>query len=165
VLFANNKLYGVSYSDATKGAGLLFQLDQGGAGTPPVDITISKKLAVEDETVTITWKATGATACDKFGSWDESPVEADPKHVTPIEGTEDVKPFAASIYTYGLACKDASDVTRYGYVALQVDPPPQETVDGGEIIDGGGALSPLLLALLALLLFVKLTKETRSSCP
>jgi hypothetical protein len=37
-------------------------------------------------------------------------------------------------------------------------------VDGGEII-GGGASSWLLLALLVALLFVKLFKETRRSCP
>lgn len=165
VLFAGGKLYGVTYSDASKGAGLLFRLDEGSGGIPPVDITLSKKMAIEDDTVTVTWNAAGATTCDKFGSWDESAVETDPKHVTPVSGTEDVKPFAAAIYTYGLACTDAANVTRYGYVALQVDPPAQESVDGGEIIDGGGTLSPLLLALLVLLLFVKLTKETRSSCP
>jgi uncharacterized repeat protein (TIGR03803 family) len=164
VLFANNKLYGVSYSDATEGSGMLFRLDEGTGGVPPIDLTISKTQATEDETVTVTWNAPDAASCDKFGSWDEPVAESDPRHVTPVSGSEDVKPFAAAIYTYGLACIDAANVTRYAYVALQVDPPAQESVDGGEII-GGGALSPLLLALLALLLIVKLTKETRSSCP
>jgi uncharacterized repeat protein (TIGR03803 family) len=161
---AQGNLLGISNTDDVGGAGVIFKVEQATAGVLPVNLDISASEVVVNAKATITWNAPGAVTCDKFGSWNEAVVEEDPLSVTPTSGSLQVDP-AIGLYTYGLACADATGIVHNAYVALLVTAPPQQTVDGGQIVGGGGSISLLLLALFAALLIRKILKETRSSCP
>jgi uncharacterized repeat protein (TIGR03803 family) len=156
-------LLGVSNTDNVGGAGIIFKLERDTGSGLPVNLNVTASEIVVNQTAVISWNAPGAVTCDKFGSWNEPVSETDPLHVTPTSGSQSVDP-AIGLYTYALACTDATGVIHNAYVALLVTAPPQDTVDGGKIV-GGGSLSLLLLALLVALLFRKILKETRSSCP
>jgi uncharacterized repeat protein (TIGR03803 family) len=161
---ALGNLLAISNTDDVGGAGVIFKVEQqDSGGNLPVNLSVSATEVVVNSKATITWSAPAAVTCDKFGSWNESTVETEPKFITPTAGSEEVDP-AIGLYTYGLACTDATGLVHNGYVALLVTAPPLETVDGGQIV-GGGSLSLLLLALFAALLVRKILKETRSSCP
>jgi uncharacterized repeat protein (TIGR03803 family) len=161
---SRGNLLAISNTDDVSGAGIIFKLEQDTGSGLPVNLTISSSEVVINQKATITWSAPGAVTCDKFGSWNESTVETEPKFVTATSGTEEVDP-GIGLYTYALACTDATGLVHNGYVVLLVTAPPQSTVDGGQIVGGGGSISLLLLALFAALLFRKFLKETRSSCP
>jgi len=163
LLFANGTLYAATDIDEIGSAGSISKLELDVGGVLPIDIEISAAQIQLNDSVTITWNAPDAVTCDKFGSWDEPADTSDPAHVTPISGSQTVIP-AAGTYSYGLSCTDAAGVVHNGYAGLIVNAPPQSPVDGGSIV-GGGALSWLLLAMLAALLIMKLIKETRRSCP
>jgi len=164
LLFANGALYGVSNTDDVSGAGVIIKLVGDTGSGLPVQIAATAKEITLGESVEISWNSPGAVTCDKSGAWNESVLETDPEHITPASGTKTVSP-GVGLYTYALACTDAGNVVHNGYVGILVNPPVLASVDGGEIIDGGGALSWLLLVLFAALLIRKLIKETRSSCP
>jgi hypothetical protein len=161
VVFANGNLYAMTSTDKVGGSGAIIKLDMGTGGPLPVEFTTTTKEITVGESFTLAWDAPDAVSCDKFNSWEEPASETDPDHITPTSGMATLSP-GAGVYTYGLACTDASDVVHNALVGIVVNPRPLQSVDGGEII-GGGALSWLLLAMLAVLLFVKIFRETRSS--
>ncbi len=163
VFDANRKLLGISNTDDVGGAGIIFEVERDTGSGLPVNLTVSASEVVVNQKATITWSAPGAVTCDKFGSWNEPVAETDPLHITPVSGTLQVDP-SIGLYTYALACTDETGIVHNAYVALLVTAPPQDTVDGGQIV-GGGSISLLLLALFAALLIRKIFKETRSSCP
>jgi len=154
LVLANGSLYGATYTDQLLGRGNLFRLELGTGGTLPVQISVSESEIVRGSSVQVTWNGASASGeCTKAGIWTGTAAAA---------GTESITPASAGIYTYGLRCEDANGVSHYGWVALVVNAPPLEPVDGG---GGAGAASWLLLLLMAALLTRKLTKETASTCP
>jgi hypothetical protein len=160
-IFANGALYAVTTTDNVGSAGAIIKLEMDTGTGLPVEFTVSERDIDVGGSVQLAWNAPTAVSCDKFSSWNEPADAADPEHITPTSGTRTVTP-GAGVYTYGLACTDAAGVVHNALVGLVVNPTPLQSVDGGAII-GGGEFSWLLLALLAVLLFVKIFKETRSS--
>jgi len=164
VLFIDGVPYAIGSSDDTASSGMIIRLQTDTGSGLPVDLAISSKEIEVGESITITWNASGASTCDKSGAWDEPADESDPEHITPVSGSRNIIP-GIGVYTYMLSCTDANDVVHHAFVGVLVNPPVLDTVDGGEIVGGGGTLSWLLLALFAALLLRKLIKETRCSCP
>lgn len=153
LLLVNDRIYGATFSDQLLGRGNLFRLELGTGGVLPVQISVSETEIVRGSSVQLTWTAATATECTKAGIWTGTAAAS---------GTETITPASAGIYTYGLRCEDSNGVSHYGWVALVVNAPPLDSVDGG---GGAGAASWLLLLLLAALLTRKLIKETASTCP
>lgn len=166
VLPAHGKLYAVSYTDSSGGAGNIMQLDTGTGGVLPVSLSVSESEVIAGSGVTITWSGPAGSTCTKIGGTGTS--SSTWTGTTTTSGSENMV-MPAGIYMFGLSCTDADDgneatppVVRVAFVGVSSDAPALEPVDGG---GGAGALSLAWLLLAAALLYLKNLKEKRSSCP
>jgi uncharacterized repeat protein (TIGR03803 family) len=140
-------LYGMSYSDSSVGGGAIYKFDQGVGGVLPVQLAASPSAMLVGATATLTWSSPTATACTTAGAW---------TNTVATSGTLAVTPAAAGIYTYVLTCTDNASVIRNAYVAVTVNAPAAQSVDGGG--GGGGAVSLWLLALLGTTIVCRLPR-------
>lgn len=162
VLLAHGKLYAASFTDSLSAAGAIVQLDEGTGSGSPVTLSMSGSDVLEGNDVIINWNAPAGSTCTKIGGtlgWTGE---------TTVSGTQTVKPFPGT-YAFGLSCTDADDgneatprTVRLAFAGLVVRAPPLEPVDGG---GGAGALSLWWLMAIAALLYLRITKEKRSTCP
>src|SRR5690606_32318737 len=162
VLLAHGKLYAASFTDSLSAAGAIVQLDAGTGSGSPVTRSMSGSDVLERIDVIIYWHAPAGSTCTKIGGtlgWTGE---------TTVSGTQTVKPFPGT-YAFGLSCTDADDgneatprTVRLAFAGLVVRAPPLEPVDGG---GGAGALSLWWLMAIAALLYLRITKEKRSTCP
>lgn len=135
-------LYGITYTDAVSGVGVVFKLDRGTAGVLPVRISASPVSLMIGSSTTLTWDTTGAATCTASGGWTDA---------VAVSGTLTVTPPTAGIYTYVLSCTDGAGVVRRGYASVEVVAPAGQPVDGNG--GGGGSLDLSLLLLLGALLW------------
>lgn len=168
LLFANGTLYGVSSSDSVGADGTIFALDVANGGALPVQFTVSASNLTDEgpigENVTVEWNAPAGSTCTKTGSVSGSTWSGD----AGIAGTQ-VVTLLPGIYIIGISCTEADDgdpatpvVERAAYAGIVVNAPLLSPVDGG---GGVGSLSLFWMLLAAALLFRKLSKESRVTCP
>jgi hypothetical protein len=137
----------MSYSDSSVGGGAIYKFDQGVGGVLPVQLAASPSAMLVGATATLTWSSPTATGCTTAGAW---------TNTVATSGTLAVTPAAAGIYTYVLTCTDNASVIRNAYVAVTVNAPAAQSVDGGG--GGGGAVSLWLLALLGATIVCRLPR-------
>jgi uncharacterized repeat protein (TIGR03803 family) len=144
------------------GSGTILKLDVSDGSPLPLQLSASASEITFGESVTITWNGPADWSCAKIGGSLGWPAD------TTVSGSATLEPQPAT-YTYGIRCTEPDDgdeatprMVRTAQVAVVVKAPELEPVDGG---GGAGSLSLWWLLLAASLLFRKVLKERRSSCP
>jgi uncharacterized repeat protein (TIGR03803 family) len=135
-------LYGASYANAESaadfslgGAGVIFKLDLGTGGVPPVTLSATPHSIATGGSATLSWSAPDAASCIAGGAWADTVGTSGTKALT---GTD------AGLYTYLLSCTDGAGVVRHAHEHLVVTAPSAQPVDGGAG-SGGGAFGGLAL--------------------